>query len=63
MGKMNEDYTQVRGDSKPMNDKGGATAGDFTNSLGDASKSDLSMGYTKGGGIAGDTKSDGMDYA
>lgn len=60
---MSEDYTQVRGDSKPMNDNGGATAGEYSKSLGDASQSDLSQGYSKNGSIKGDTQSDKGGFA
>lgn len=56
-----EDYTQVRGDTAPMPDKGGSTAGDFSNSLGDASRADLQRGYSKGGKL--DADSDPADCA
>ena len=49
---------EVRGDTRPMTDKGASTAGEYSKSLGDASKSDLMNGYCKEGQITGDTKSD-----
>jgi hypothetical protein len=50
---------KLQGDSRPMKDNGGSTAGpDFTKSLGGKSMEDLKRGYCKEGRITGATKSD-----
>jgi hypothetical protein len=55
----NKEYETVRGgDTAPLVDKGGSLSGDFSNSLGDASRSDLVKGYTDMGSIKSNTKSD-----
>lgn len=51
-------HDTVRGDEKPMTDKGASTQGDYAKSLGDANKSDLMKGYCDKGQITGDTRSD-----
>jgi hypothetical protein len=54
----------VRGDDKAMPVSGVPTQGAFDKSLaGEASRADLSKGYTDKGGITGATESDEPDFA
>jgi len=54
----------VRGDDKAMPVSNVPTQGSFDKSLaGEASRGDLTKGYTDGGKISGATKSDAPDFA
>lgn len=49
---------EICGDDKPMSDKGGSKMGEYSKSMGEASKSDLDKGFCCKESITSDTKSD-----
>lgn len=49
---------ELQGDTKPITDKGGSMSGDYSKSLGEASKADLAKGYCDKSSMTSDTKSD-----
>lgn len=49
---------EVQGDDRPIIDNGGSKMGDFSNSLGEASRADLEKGYCNRKSITDCTKSD-----